>query len=104
MSYTMVNSAPNFRRSRHVPTICVTNSRCLADLPGDRFSTMAEVCKLLRGITTGDASNEGITAAVSTVKDDGENVASDRLRTGMILNEVGVSFYVTGDEANNKHA
>lgn len=55
---------------------------------------MAEVCKLLRGIAAGDAHDEGETAAVSTAKDDGEKAASERLRTGMILSEIGVSFIV----------
>ncbi|CAM9141409.1 unnamed protein product, partial [Pylaiella littoralis] len=78
------------------PRLARVLRKCLADLPGDRVSTMAEVCKLLRGIAAGDAHDEGETAAVSTAKDDGEKAASERLRTGMVLSEIGVCLCSRG--------
>lgn len=65
------------------------NFRCLADSPDDRFSTMDEVCKLLRGVAADDAC-DGDASRVPTWNDDGQKVASDKLRTGMILNDIGV--------------
>lgn len=69
----------------------VANARCLADSPDDRFPTMDEVCKLLHGIVADNAGN-GNAPAVPTRNDDSRNATSDRLRTGMILNDIGVSL------------
>lgn len=69
----------------------VAHVRCLADSPDDRFSTMDEVCKLLHGIVADDACDSD-SSAVPSRNDDGQNAASDRLRTGMILNDIGVRF------------
>lgn len=68
----------------------VNDIRCLADSPDDRFSTMDQVCKLLRGIAADDAC-DGDTSTMPTRNDDCHNAKSDRLRTGMILNDIGVS-------------
>lgn len=52
---------------------------------------MAEVCRLLRGVAAaGDAHDEADIVAMPTVKDGDDNAASDGLRTGMIINDIGV--------------
>lgn len=55
---------------------------------------MEEVCRLLRGIAAGDGGRDDEASAVSAASDYScdEDVASDRVRTGMILNDIGVSL------------
>lgn len=70
--------------------------RCLADSPDDRYSTMKEVCELLRGVTAdNDGANDDTFSTVlvtaGTRVNGGEDTAADSLRAGMILNDVGVS-------------
>ncbi|CAM9234091.1 unnamed protein product [Ectocarpus sp. 12 AP-2014] len=73
--------------------------RCLADSPKDRFSSMEEVCRLLRGIAAGDGGRDDEASAVSAASDysGDEDVASDRVRTGMILNDIGVCLCSKGE-------
>ncbi|CAM9827511.1 unnamed protein product [Ectocarpus fasciculatus] len=72
--------------------------RCLADSPKDRFSSMEEVCRHLHGIAAGGGGRDDAASAVSAASDYrcGEDVASDRVRTGMILNDVGVCLCSKG--------
>lgn len=58
---------------------------------------MAEVCKLLHGVAAGDAREDSDAApGASTWRSDGDkHVASDRLRSGMILNDIGVSSKIS---------
>ncbi|CAM9502681.1 unnamed protein product [Ectocarpus sp. 4 AP-2014] len=73
--------------------------RCLADSPKDRFSSMEEVCRLLRGIAAGDGGRDDEASAVSAASDYScdEDAASDRVRTGMILNDIGVCLCSKGE-------
>lgn len=68
-----------------------THGRCLADNPNDRFATMGEVCKILRNITV-RSDREGDASVLPTKNEDDKNAASDRSRTGAILNDIGVSW------------
>eukprot|EP00903_Cladosiphon_okamuranus_P013903 g12931.t1 len=82
------------------PRLAQVLRRCLADSPDDRFPTMDEVCKLLHGISA-DNTGDGDAHSMPTRNDDGQDAASDRLRTGMILNDIGVRLCGRGltDEA-----
>lgn len=55
---------------------------------------MEEVCRLLHGIAAGGGGRDDDASAVSAASDYScdEDVASDRVRTGMILNDIGVSL------------
>ncbi|CAN0043406.1 unnamed protein product, partial [Ectocarpus sp. 8 AP-2014] len=73
--------------------------RCLADSPKDRYSSMEEVCRLLCGIAAGDGGRVDEASAVSAASDYScdEDVASDSVRTGMILNDIGVCLCSKGE-------
>lgn len=60
---------------------------------------MEEVCRLLHGIAADGGGRDDAASAVSAASaySCGEDVASDRVRTGMILNDIGVSLSYVGE-------
>ncbi|CAN0330606.1 unnamed protein product [Ectocarpus sp. 8 AP-2014] len=60
---------------------------------------MEEVCRLLCGIAAGDGGRVDEASAVSAASDYScdEDVASDSVRTGMILNDIGVCLCSKGE-------
>lgn len=66
------------------------DSRCLADRPEDRFSTMEEVCTLLHEVTTDSGSSGCSTVPTAHTTARGKDQSSDTRRASMILNNIAV--------------
>lgn len=77
-------------RPTGTPPVFIVLNRCLADSPEDRFSSMDEVCELLRAVRPdGKEQIESTSFSPRTATPMGNEDTSDT-HTAMILNDVGV--------------